>query len=314
MSYWQNNKEIWERLIKLISNETGNSPLIVEKDVVQSLILKELAQSELPFTFKGGTSLSKVYGIIDRFSEDLDISLPIKATNGIKQKAKDEIFNIINKYDFYFENPDRIQSRRNFNRYTLKYDSLFLEKPMDLLIETTYLSVAYPVQKLNVGSIIGKYCNEHNIKMPEEFPLTGVIMNVQSLERTFVDKIFAICDYYLTDRVENHSRHLYDIAMLLQHIDLSEDVFTLIEKVRNERQSSDRNVSSQQQYDISSLLNEIIEKDIYKDDYNKITMNLLYKPYSYENAIKNGIQIVRDSKIFSKENIDENIDDDFTNR
>ena len=34
-----------------------------------------------PMAFKGGTSLSKVYGIIDRFSEDLDITLDYRFFN-----------------------------------------------------------------------------------------------------------------------------------------------------------------------------------------------------------------------------------------
>ena len=35
----------------------------------------ELAKGELPFVFKGGTSLSKAYNLIDRFSEDIDLSM-----------------------------------------------------------------------------------------------------------------------------------------------------------------------------------------------------------------------------------------------
>lgn len=38
--------------------------------------------------FKGGTSLSKVYGLIDRFSEDIDLSFSKKATDGEKKKSK----------------------------------------------------------------------------------------------------------------------------------------------------------------------------------------------------------------------------------
>lgn len=48
---------------------------MVEKDTIQSMFLLELSKSELPFVFKGGTSLSKAYSIIDRFSEDIDLSM-----------------------------------------------------------------------------------------------------------------------------------------------------------------------------------------------------------------------------------------------
>ncbi|MGN0331219.1 MAG: nucleotidyl transferase AbiEii/AbiGii toxin family protein [Kineothrix sp.] len=39
---------------------------MIEKDTIQSMFLFELAKSELPFVFKGGTSLSKAYNLIDR--------------------------------------------------------------------------------------------------------------------------------------------------------------------------------------------------------------------------------------------------------
>ncbi len=61
-----------------VANRQGLSRLIVEKDFWVCLMLRmvfslpELADN---FVFKGGTSLSKVFGIIKRFSEDVDLSL-----------------------------------------------------------------------------------------------------------------------------------------------------------------------------------------------------------------------------------------------
>ena len=53
------------------------SPIVMEKDFWVSWLLGILFQSEFAshLVFKGGTSLSKVFGVIDRFSEDIDISL-----------------------------------------------------------------------------------------------------------------------------------------------------------------------------------------------------------------------------------------------
>jgi hypothetical protein len=72
---------------------------IVEKDfwVVWTLgKLFSVPDLKNHLTFKGGTSLSKVFGIIDRFSEDIDLSIeknflgsedPEKATSGKKRRA-----------------------------------------------------------------------------------------------------------------------------------------------------------------------------------------------------------------------------------
>src|ERR1700677_1281089 len=53
------------------------SPVVLEKDFWVSWLLGILFESEFAgsLVFKGGTSLSKVFGVIDRFSEDIDLSL-----------------------------------------------------------------------------------------------------------------------------------------------------------------------------------------------------------------------------------------------
>src|ERR1700737_5439008 len=53
------------------------SPVILEKDFWVCWLLGILFESEFAgsMVFKGGTSLSKVFGVIERFSEDIDLSL-----------------------------------------------------------------------------------------------------------------------------------------------------------------------------------------------------------------------------------------------
>ena len=58
--------------------QTGLSPVVVEKDFWVTLVLDYLfhhSKFAVSFTFKGGTSLSKCFHIIDRFSEDIDLIL-----------------------------------------------------------------------------------------------------------------------------------------------------------------------------------------------------------------------------------------------
>ena len=60
------------------ASKLGMNPVIVEKDFWVCWILKRLfADPRLKdqIIFKGGTTLSKVYGLIDRFSEDIDLIL-----------------------------------------------------------------------------------------------------------------------------------------------------------------------------------------------------------------------------------------------
>lgn len=60
--------------------EMGRPVHLLEKDVWVVWALRALFESPLAadLTFKGGTSLSKVYRIIDRFSEDIDLTYDIR--------------------------------------------------------------------------------------------------------------------------------------------------------------------------------------------------------------------------------------------
>lgn len=68
-----------DALVEQTAAKLGRSPTVVEKDFWVCWTLSRLfgpLASDLPrICFKGGTSLSKVYGLIERFSEDIDLSL-----------------------------------------------------------------------------------------------------------------------------------------------------------------------------------------------------------------------------------------------
>jgi len=67
----------FQELIKLTANGLSISPLYIEKDYWITLILGRLAKSKYAdvTVFKGGTSLSKGYNLIERFSEDVDLAI-----------------------------------------------------------------------------------------------------------------------------------------------------------------------------------------------------------------------------------------------
>ena len=94
MNWFKGDKSIWKEIIETVAAEEHRSTQMVEKDTVQSMFLLELSKSVLPFVFKGGTSLSKAYELIDRFSEDIDLSMNRKPTESEKKKTKNTIIGI----------------------------------------------------------------------------------------------------------------------------------------------------------------------------------------------------------------------------
>lgn len=298
MSWYKNYKLEWKEIIETVANETKRSTIMIEKDTIQSMFLYELSKYDFPFIFKGGTSLSKAYGLIDRFSEDIDLSLSRKPTDSEKRKSKEIIIDIAKKLGMIHCNPDEIKSRYDYNKYIFKYESLFNKNNLEIIVETSYYQEVYPINIHIIKSYIGDFCNVNNINLPIPFDAISFTMNVQSLERTFVDKIFAVCDYRIQNMWDKDSRHLYDIAKIIPHIDLDESLSELIEKVRKDRMKSKNNPSAQLKYNINELLNDIIDNRFFESDYNTLTTKLLYEECCYDKAIKEGIAKVLKSNLF----------------
>ena len=71
------DKDLFFRAIKEVSDEFNIPDYFIEKDYWLSLVLKRLSESKHvdSVVFKGGTSLSKGFKLIKRFSEDVDIAV-----------------------------------------------------------------------------------------------------------------------------------------------------------------------------------------------------------------------------------------------
>lgn len=150
-------------------------------------------------------------------------------------------------------------------------------------------------------SYIGEFFIKNgNDKIVEEFELYPFIVQVQSLERTFVDKIFAICDYYLSRNTIRNSRHIYDISRILKKIDLLDlNLKILIEIVKEERKQNKNCLSAQDEANVQEILKEIVSTEFFKHDYDEITSKLLTKNVNYDEAIKS-LQIVINSGLFAQ--------------
>lgn len=79
MNWYKNHYIEWKEVLETVSREIKKAEILVEKDTIQSMFLNELSKVNLPFVFKGGTSLSKAYNLINRFSEDIDLYMQKKA-------------------------------------------------------------------------------------------------------------------------------------------------------------------------------------------------------------------------------------------
>ena len=295
------NKSDFSELLSRISHETAIPEWIIEKDYYITLLLKALA-NKLPFlVFKGGTSLSKCYRIINRFSEDIDLTTNCKITQGQKYLVKSEIENAALSLGMQISNGSNILSKRNYNRYIINYQSainnLINAHASEIIVETVYKTTAFPTTFMPVACIIGDYLTKIDSSIQNQYHLTGFQMQVQNIERTLVDKVFAICDYYLDDKENRNSRHIYDIYKLLPKVKLDNSFRDLVVAVRKDRMKSPVCYSAKAGVNPQDVLRKLVQENAFESDYKQVTDKLLLEKVSYEEAIR-AITTIMDSGIF----------------
>ncbi|OTA18145.1 nucleotidyltransferase [Xenorhabdus beddingii] len=226
------------------ADRLGRSENVLEKDIWVCWVLKTLFSlpDAPPMAFKGGTSLSKVFNIINRFSEDIDITLDYRyftndfdpfSGNHSKSKLK-KLSEHLKQQVYQYANEvvvPHIKSELNNlpspELHTIRIDEsgekIWVSYPSVTEEADGYLKSEVLIE-LGGRNIIDP--NElHRVKpyvsdlVPElEFPIGQIV--VLSPERTFWEKATLIhveCRRGLRESAARLSRHWYDLVMLARH-------------------------------------------------------------------------------------------------
>ena len=81
----------------------------------------------------------------------------------------------------------------------------------------------------------------------------------------------------MQEKTERHSRHLYDIHKIVETIGITDEISKLIPEVRAIRSEMVVCPSAKEGVCVADVLREIIESQVYKSDYEDITMGLRIK-------------------------------------
>ena len=312
-------KDKQQELFKQLSFKTGIQPQAIEKDAWVTLVLRIIFNSEIAkhMVFKGGTSLSKAYGLIKRFSEDIDIAINREFLGFAGELTKGQIRKLRRKSHLFVSNEMPRIITGEFERHgidnrlieikventkvsdqdpeiiKITYQSIFDELsyiPSRILIEIGARSLIEPAELKEIKSIINKNYPENSFaEMP--FLVKTVIP-----EKTFLEKMILLHEEFSKpkEKIRFHrmSRHLYDIGqiistdfgkralkdeVLFQEIIKHRAVFTPIKTV-----------------DYSKLkltdINIIPPKDLidkYEKDYLEMQENMIYgKQISFKELIE----------------------------
>ena len=291
------NEKQFEQLIVNTSKHLKIVDVYVEKDYWLVLLLKSILSKNRGYVFKGGTSLSKCYHIINRFSEDIDISYS-DSYDSISVTEKNRKFRgittSIKEIGLEIINPDHLRRQAYFNRFKCPYLSLVKDSSIEkaIIIELASQTPSFPSIIKPIQSFIGEYLEKigrHDLVELYELQPFNVV--VQSLSRTIVDKTYAICDYYLDGKCEKHSRHIYDIFKILPNVSLDDSLCELFKEVRKHRLKISICSSAKEGVLLSNVLSSIIEENVFKADYETTTYRLLYEDVKYKDCV-NSLKIL----------------------
>lgn len=260
------NRPDFADLIRIVAAAQRIDPALVEKDYWIMHGLYGLQQMGMSFELKGGTSLSKGYGIIERFSEDIDIRIepppaPPVATGRNQNK------------------PAHVDSRRNFYDWlavTIRIDG-FVEAIRDTAfdddryrsggIRLVYDSFSEPVSGLKPGVLLEVGFDDVTPNRPRTISSWAYDYAVQQVEvvdnraldiacydpgYTLVEKLQTISTKYRKQQETgempaNFLRHYYDVYCLLRDKEVQDFIGTkdyLDHKAKHFRTADNPNIAA----------------------------------------------------------------------
>lgn len=221
------NKELFKEFIDNLRTRTGIDSDIIEKDYYVCAILRNLSQNqdELQAYFKGGTAIYKILDTMNRFSEDIDLTVKViseqsntKNKNRLKQSALGyKIDGLeLSKNDCIDNKGSVTAIYKYYSIYNINEEQL--QRAGIIQVEVTSFTVSEPHQKYTIEPLIYKLANNNEKKILEEqFDISKFDINIIKIERMFIDKIFAVEFYYIRNMYKDTSKHLYDISILSEN-------------------------------------------------------------------------------------------------
>ena len=240
---WLNLKKDERKAILQNVSDTKHIPdYAVEKDWWVTAVLKALMLLDCSryLSFKGGTSLSKGWNLIQRFSEDIDIALshrffrqPVENNNQLKKLRKsgrryiDEVlskqlekelsvlgFSGFSVHPVLEKNSIAVSSDADPSIIMVDYESVSGHQsqyvPSSVKIEISCLSMDEPVENKTIKTLISNM-------YPEIEQDTSCIVPTVIPSRTFLEKAFLLSEEFqkVKPRSLRMSRHLYDLEKLM---------------------------------------------------------------------------------------------------
>jgi hypothetical protein len=221
-------------------NKIGLPPKSIEKDWWVTMTLRALFQCGCAkhIVFKGGTSLSKAWNLIERFSEDIDIAIDRKFFGFDGELSKKQINNLRRTSCSYISGQLKEELNNKLNDAGISGYSVSAAETEDSTKDPQIIEVHYD-SLFNAGSYIQEKVlieigARSLIEPSENVPLRSILANTfpdaifaddyYSIptvvpQRTFLEKAFLLHEEFQKPaeniRVNRMSRHIYDLEKMM---------------------------------------------------------------------------------------------------
>lgn len=308
------DKKLFRQAVQFTSDQMQIPAIFVEKDYWVTFALFAIFNDKIgsDTVFKGGTALSKCYGIIERFSEDIDLVVlrrdgesnnkltsKIRTISGVVSEVlpEIEIVGLTHKMGM---------NRKTAYSYHKEFRGNYGQVRDAIVVEATWLGYFEPYTTKSVCSFVGEMMvNNGQSEIAQEQDLLP--FNVLVLEpcRTICEKIMSLVRFSYgedpsTD-LKNKIRHVYDLNQLLSEEELltffkSKEFDVMLLKVAQDDVLSFKNSNEWlRNHPANSLIFENPEavwsdlKTAYESDFK----NLVYGSFPNETELLNTLILIQ---------------------
>jgi len=252
------NIQDFNELIRLTATHFNILPEFIEKDYWITLILNNLSQSSHAnsVVFKGGTSLTKGYRIINRFSEDIDIALLDEKLTGNALKTKiRKIEKIITADLTEIEEPGVTRKGSVYRKSLFQYPSNINSRLVNnvqkrIIVEINSFANPYPFVQQEITSFIAEFLIATNqAEAIQEYGLQKFTLNILDKRRTMLEKLVSLIRFSYAENpsreLAKKIRHFYDLYYLAKDKECTE----YLQSSEFQKDLSDLLIHDQQEFD-----------------------------------------------------------------
>lgn len=224
-----NNTQQFSDAIRAASERLNIAAIYIEKDYWITKILQQLSRTPQAnnIVWKGGTSLSKGYGLIDRFSSDIDVAVLADGMNGNQIKTLiSKVNKGMTKRIPETDMPGKTSKGSRYRKTYHSYKSTLIENDsrMQLLgnyviVEINSFANPFPYVRLTIESFITQFLRETDKEeLIEKWDMVPFELNVLDKRRTVCEKLVSLLRFSFTPQpiegLKEKIRHFYDLHAL----------------------------------------------------------------------------------------------------